>query len=146
MMLMVAIPSLMKSQDTAWLQGFRSKLANSGSLKILEAIDIRLRELGEAQLRGAVGKQLTTLTQRVHEAIRGWEGFFAHKHGGKRIGASRTNAMIERWGEKEAVPRIVMNMNMSNGLELLAKYGRLDCAYGQIFDGSSGPASMGASK
>ena len=40
--------------------------------------------------------------------------------------------MIKRWGEKEAVRRTVVNMNMSTGLELLAKYDRLDCAYEQI--------------
>ncbi len=40
--------------------------------------------------------------------------------------------MIKRWGEKEAVRRTVMNMTMSTGLELLAKYDRLDCAYEQI--------------
>jgi hypothetical protein len=40
--------------------------------------------------------------------------------------------MIERWGEKQAVRRTVQNLTMSNGLESLAKYGRLDCAYEQI--------------
>ena len=40
--------------------------------------------------------------------------------------------MIKRWGEKEAVRRTVTNMTMSTGLELLAKYDRLDCAYEQI--------------
>lgn len=40
--------------------------------------------------------------------------------------------MIKRWGEKEAVKRTVMNLTMSTGLELLAKYDRLDCAYEQI--------------
>jgi hypothetical protein len=32
----------------------------------------------------------------------------------------------------EAVRRTVTNLTMSTGLELLAKYGRLDCAYEQI--------------
>jgi len=40
--------------------------------------------------------------------------------------------MIKRWGEKEVVRRTVTNLKMSAGLELLAKYGRLDCAYEQI--------------
>ena len=40
--------------------------------------------------------------------------------------------MVKRWGEKEAVSRTVMSLNMSTGLELLAKYSRLDCAYEQI--------------
>jgi hypothetical protein len=40
--------------------------------------------------------------------------------------------MIKKWGEKEAGRRTVTNLNMSTGLELLAKYGRVDCAYEQI--------------
>ena len=40
--------------------------------------------------------------------------------------------MIARWGEKEAVRRTVTNLTMSTGLELLSRYGRLDCAYEQI--------------
>lgn len=58
--------------------------------------------------------------------------FLAYKYGGKRISASRTRAMIAHWGEKEAVRRTVTNLTMSTGLELLAKCGRLDCAYEQI--------------
>jgi hypothetical protein len=40
--------------------------------------------------------------------------------------------MIARWGEKEAVRRTVSKLTLSTGLELLAKYGRLDAAYEQI--------------
>jgi hypothetical protein len=40
--------------------------------------------------------------------------------------------MIKRWGEKEAVRRTVTNLDMSNGLELLVMYGRIDCSYEQI--------------
>jgi hypothetical protein len=86
------------------------------------------------KLRSAVGKPLAdpTLTERVHEAVRVYEQFLAYQHGGKRISASRTRTMIKRWGEKEAVRRTVTNLTTSTGLELLAKYGRLDCAYEQI--------------
>ena len=40
--------------------------------------------------------------------------------------------MIARWGEKDAVRRTARNLKMSPGLELMAKHGRLDCAYEQI--------------
>ena len=64
--------------------------------------------------------------------MRVYETFLAYKHGGKRIAAARTRSMIKRWGEKEAVWRTVTNRNMSTRLDLLAKYGRVDCAYEQI--------------
>jgi hypothetical protein len=81
-----------------------------------------------------VGKPLADLTiaERVQEAVRVYEEFLAYKHGGKRISAARTRTMIKRWGEKEAVRRTVTNLKMSIGLDLLSKYGRLDCAYEQI--------------
>jgi hypothetical protein len=40
--------------------------------------------------------------------------------------------MIKDHSEKEAVARTARNMRTSPGLELLHKYGRLDCAYEQI--------------
>ena len=130
----VAIPSIVSSNDKTWLTGFRSRILNAGVPEIVAAIDKRLGELGESSLRSAIGKPLADLTliERVHEAVRVYEQFLAFKHGGKRVAASRTRGMIKRWGEKEAVRRTVMNMTMSTGLELLAKYDRLDCAYEQI--------------
>jgi hypothetical protein len=87
-----------------------------------------LGQLEELALRSAIGKPLADLklTERVHEAVRVYEQFLAYKHGGKRVRASRTRSMIDRWGEKEAVRRTVTNLDMSAGLELLAKYDRLD--------------------
>jgi hypothetical protein len=130
----VAIPSIMSSNDKDWLVGFRSRILDANVPEIVAAIDKRLGQLGESSLRSAIRKPLSDLTliERVHEAVRVYEQFLAHKHGGKRVAASRTKAMIKRWGEKEAVRRTVTNMTMSNGLELLAKYDRLDCAYEQI--------------
>jgi hypothetical protein len=130
----IAIPSIMSSNDKGWLTAFRSRITNLGVPEIVAAIDERLGQLGERGLRSALRKPLghPTLVERVHEAVRVYEQFLAHKHGGKRVRASRTNGMIKRWGEKEAVRRTVTNMTMSTGLELLAKYNRLDCAYEQI--------------
>jgi hypothetical protein len=130
----VAIPSIERSHDQDWLAGFRRRISKEDEPKITAAIDKRLAELGEKGLRYAIGVPLDNLTlqERVHEAVRVYEQFLAYKHGGKRISASRTKTMIKRWGEKEAVRRTVANMTMSTGLELLAKYGRLDCAYEQI--------------
>jgi hypothetical protein len=130
----VAIPSIMRSRDKAWLTGFRARILHAGVPEIVRAIDNRLGELEESSLRVAIGKPLLNLTlvERVHEAVRVYEEFLVHKHGGKHVRASRTKKMIKDWGEKEAVRRTVTNMSMSSGLELLAKYGRLDCAYEQI--------------
>ena len=102
--------------------------------EIVSAFEERLSRLGEEGLRGAIGRPLVdlTLAERVHEAVRVHEEFLAFKHHGKRVPASRTKTMIARWGEKEAVRQTVTNLTMSTGLELLAKYGRLDCAYEQI--------------
>jgi hypothetical protein len=129
-----AIAAIMKSCDKDWLRVFRDRMTTADAPEIVAAIDTRLGQLGEQALRGAIGRPLTdlTLVERVHEAVRVYEEFLAYKHGGKRILASRTRTMITRWGEKEAVRRTVTNLTMSTGLELLAKYGRLDCAYEQI--------------
>ena len=130
----VAIPSIMRSRDRDWLTGFRARILHADVPEIVAAIDKRLGELGESGLRAAIGRPLLNLTlvERVHEAVRVYEEFLVHKHGGKRVRASRTRKMIKDWGEKEAVRRTVTNMSMSSGLELLAKYGRLDSAYEQI--------------
>ena len=129
-----AIASIMRSSDKEWLRTFRARMIDAAAPEIVAAIDERLRQLGEVALRGRIGRPLTdmTLVERVREAVRVYEEFLAVKHEGKRIRASRTNKMIKDWGEKEAVRRTVTNLKMSNGLELLAKYGRLDCAYEQI--------------
>lgn len=130
----VAIPSIMTSNDRAWLTGFRANILDADVPEIVAAINERLSQLRENDLRSAIRKPLgnLTLVERVHEAVRVYEQFLAQKHGGKRIAASRTRAMIKRWGEKGAVRRTVTNMTMSTGLELLAMYDRLDCAYEQI--------------
>jgi hypothetical protein len=131
----VAIASIMKSSDKDWLRGFRTRMVTAANVpELVAAIDERLGQLNEQELRGAIGRPLgdLTLVERVHEAVRVYEEFLAYKHGGKRIRASRTRTMISRWGEKEAVRRTVTNLTMSTGLELLAKYGRLDCAYERI--------------
>lgn len=129
-----AIASVMRSADKEWLRTFRARMIEASAPEIVAAIDERLRQLGEIALRGRIGRPLTdmTLVERVREAVRVYEEFLAVKHEGKRIRASRTNKMIKDWGEKEAVRRTVTNLKMSNGLELLARYGRLDCAYEQI--------------
>jgi hypothetical protein len=130
----LAIASIMKSTDKAWLREFRNRMVAAEAPEIVAAIDERFTQLGEQALRGAIGRPLVnmTLIERVQEAVRVYEEFLAYKHDGKRIAASRTRSMIKRWGEKEAVRRTVTNLTMSTGLELLAKYNRLDCAYEQI--------------
>jgi hypothetical protein len=130
----LAIASIMKSTDTAWLLTFRSNMVEAGASDIVAAIDERFRELNAGALQERIGQPIAdmTLVDRVREAVRVYEEFLRHKHGGKRVRAARTNEMIRRWGEKEAVRRTVANLDMSNGLDLLARHGRLDCAYEQI--------------
>lgn len=130
----VAIPSIMKSTDTAWLTSFRRRMVEVGAQNIVDAIDERFIQLRGHAAMERIGKPITTMEfkERVWEAVRVYEEFLAIKHEGKRIKASRTRTMIQRWGEEEAVRRTVRNLDMSNGLDLLAKYGRLDCAYEQI--------------
>ncbi len=129
----IAIPSINRSKDTDWLTDFRARIVNLKVPKIVAAIDERLRELGEHDLRVAIAKPLDdlTLVGRVEEAVRVSEEFLKYKHG-RRVPTSRTKSMIVRWGHTEVVRRAVVNMNMSSDLELLAKYDRLDCAYEQI--------------
>ena len=98
----IAIASIMKSHDKDWLLGFRSRMATANVQEIVAAIDERLGQLGEQALRGAIGRPLAdlTLAERVQEAARVYEQFLAHKHGGERVAAARTRAMIVRWGEQ----------------------------------------------
>jgi hypothetical protein len=130
----IAIPNIMKSNDIRYLREFRERILGANSPEVIAAIDNRLRELGESGLRSAIGKPRDdlSLAERVHESVRVYEQFLAHKHLGRRVAASRTRTMIKRWGEEEAVRRTVRNMTKSHGLDLLAKYGRMDCAYEQI--------------
>ncbi len=130
----VAIPSIMKSVDRSWLRSFRERMVAANGHELIAAIDNRFAQLNEEALFGEIGKPRSdlSLAERVHESVRVYEVFLANKHNGKRVGASRTKAMIKRWGEKEAVRRTVANLNMSTGLELLAKFERRDCAYEQI--------------
>ena len=130
----VAGASIERSVDRIWLKNFRASMAAAGAPDIVAAIDLRLGRLGEEALRRAIGEASAdlSLTERVQETVRVYSEFLAFEHDGQRISPSRTKAMIARWGEKEAVRRTVTRPDPSSGLERLAKYGRLDCAYEQI--------------
>jgi hypothetical protein len=132
--LATATAAISKSSDKSWLREFRDRMVAAGESDVVDVLNHRLAGLNEIAFRVAVGKPIQgqSLVERVRESVRIYEEFLARKHGGRRIRAARTNAMIKRWGEKEALRRTVTNLNMSTGLELLAKYGRLDCAYEQI--------------
>lgn len=127
----VTIPLIEKSTDRPWLVGFKARLASAtagddAAARIIAALDRRLLQLNLGGSRPDM-----TFVERVHEAVRVYEQFLAHKHG-RRQPASRTRKMIKEHGEKEAVARTVRNMKTSPGLELLHEHGRLDCAYEQI--------------
>jgi hypothetical protein len=129
----IAIASINASKDKGWLRDFRARMAPRGESQIIAAIDNRLAELDEMEFCSRIGSAITglTLVERVGESLRVYEAFLARKHD-KNIRASRTKTMIKRWGEKEAMRRTVTNLDMSNGLESLAQYGRLDYSYEQI--------------
>ncbi len=130
----VANVSIERSNDRAWLKRFRASMAAAGAPDIVATIDRKLNRLGEEALRRAIGEAPAdlSLTERVQETVRVYGEFLAFAHDGKRVPPSRTKAMIARWGESEAVRRTVTRPDPSNGLERLARYGRLDCAYEQI--------------
>lgn len=83
----IAIPSIRRSRDSAWLRGFRANLATVDAPEVIAAIDERLEELGETALRAAIGRPLANLSliERVQEAVRVYETFLAFKHGGNLL-------------------------------------------------------------
>ncbi|MFO1037735.1 MAG: hypothetical protein U1E45_12880 [Geminicoccaceae bacterium] len=130
----VAIPSIMRSQDKTWLLGFKTRLGNAGAPELIDAIDERLGQLGEAALfaqRGRPSAELD-LGERVKESARIYEAYLAHTTKAKRTPAQRIDAQVKRLGAKEVVARAVIAHDMSPGLEVFARHGRLDCAFERI--------------
>ena len=129
-----AIEAINKSTDKPWLEDFRTRMIAAEKLDMVTALDHRLAELNELAFRTAIGSPRAglSLIERVRESVRIYKEFSTREHFDKRFRVARTNAMIKRWGEKEALSRTVSNLSMSTGLEQLAKYSRLDCAYEQI--------------
>jgi hypothetical protein len=129
-----ATEAINKSTDKAWMEEFRTRMIAAEKLDMVTALDRRLAELNELAFRTAIGSPTAglSLIERVRESVRIHQEFLTRKRLGKGFRAARINAMIKRWGEKEALSRTVMSLNASTGLELLAKYSRLDCAYEQI--------------
>jgi hypothetical protein len=121
----LTISGIEMSEDEAWLKEARLQLT-----ALIEAIDARLAKLKFHNSIASVPVGLN-LGERVWETVRVYEAYLALKHR-KNVRATRTRQMIAKWGEKEAVRRTVHNMQTSSGLELLAKYNRLDCSYEQI--------------
>ena len=122
------------SNDRDWLVGFCDRIATEGRPEIVSAIDQRLTELAEQDLRRKVGPPLgaeASLVERVQEALRVYEEGLSVKHG-RHQPAGRLRPMIKRWGEKEAVRRLVTTHDKSTGLDLLPRMARLDCAFEQI--------------
>lgn len=130
----VAISPILEAADRALLQGLRARLATAGAAEAVAALDALTRVLDRHALHGAIGRPRPDLTleQRVQEAVRVFEVILAHKHNGRRVPASRSRAMIRRWGERETIVRIVGAPGASPGLAVLAVHGRLDCTYERI--------------
>jgi histone H3/H4 len=110
--------SINASTDKRWLGDFRERMAPIGETEIVSAIDRRLAELAKQEFRRKVGPPMrgsASLIERVQEALRVYEEGLADKHA-KRQSAGRLRPMITRWGEKEAIRRTVMKLDMSTGL------------------------------
>jgi hypothetical protein len=112
---------------------FLDRIATEGKPEIARAINRRFTELAEQDLRRNIGSPgaEASLVERVQEALRVYEEGLSAKHG-RRQPAGRLRPMIERWGEKEAVRRLVATHDNSAGLDFLNKMERLDCAFEQI--------------
>jgi hypothetical protein len=130
----MAIASAMRMTNRSELIEFRAKMGAAGATEVVAAIDRRLDELATEALRQTIGPLPANLSviERVHEAVRVLEALRKHNNGGRARPASRTRGMIKRLGEVGAVKRLVMTHKTSQGLEDLAVYGRLDCAFEQI--------------
>ena len=129
-----AVQNIRVSNDREWLLGFRDRIATEEQPEIVSAINQRLTELAGRELKRKVGPPLgagASLAERVQEALRVYQEGLNAKHG-RRQPASRLRPMIKRWGEKEAVRRLVTTHDKSTGLDLLNKMERLDCAFEQI--------------
>jgi hypothetical protein len=129
-----AIAWAMAATDRSKLQQFREKMVAAGATEVVTAIDRRLDELAMEALRRTIGPLPANLgvVERVHEAVRVLEALRKHNNGGRARPASRTRGMIKRHGEIGAVKQLVMTHKTSQGLEDLAAFGRLDCAFEQI--------------
>ena len=125
------ITEIAKSHDQSWLERCRDHNIRLGRKQVVDAVKARLRDL---ELEGALRlrpDESETIEHRVFEAVRVYRALLRHKHGYNQS-ASYTERAIKRYGAKEAVIRTVRKGKVTEGLRLLKKYGRLDCAYEQI--------------
>jgi hypothetical protein len=67
-----AVQNIKVSNDRAWLLGFLDRIATLGQPEIVSAINLRLTELAEQDLRRKIGPPLgveASLVERVQEAL-----------------------------------------------------------------------------
>jgi hypothetical protein len=124
------IERIAASKDTPWLETCRQHNQKAGKQRVVEAADVRLREL---RVEAALSQRplQNTLETRVDEALRVYEELLSLRHG-RRQSASYTRRELKAKGPKDAVIATIRRGKETDGLKLLAKYGRLDCAYEQI--------------
>jgi hypothetical protein len=99
------------------LRGFRERAEKASEREIIDAIDARLAELEDSKFRDRIGAPQNglNLKERVRHSVRVYEEFLFKNHG-KQIRATRTNKMIQDWGEKETVRRTVAKQDTSTAL------------------------------
>lgn len=118
------------SSDRAWLKQCRAHNLERGRRDFVRAVDQRLREI-EFQEALKIRPEAHTVEQRVFESVRVYRVLLKHKHG-RNQAAGYTEREIKQYGPREALIRTIRRGRQTDGLKLLAKHGRLDCAYEQI--------------
>jgi hypothetical protein len=124
------LAAIRKSNDRNWLIGCRDYNRKLGNREVVDAAEQRLRDLDlRAALR--VRPEAKTVEDRVGESVRVYRELLRHKHG-RNQAAGYTERAIRDHGPKGALIRTVRSGKKTDGLMLLAKHNRLDCAYEQI--------------
>ena len=124
------LAAIAQSSDQAWLKQCRDHNLRLGRRDIVEAANLRLREV---QLHDALRMRPITnsVEERVFESVRVYRELLKHKHG-RNQAAGYTEREIRRYGPREALIRTIRRGKQTGGLKLLAAHDRLDCAYEQI--------------
>ena|SRR5438105_1426129 len=124
------LAAISKSSDRKWLIDCRAHNAKLGRKDVVAAADQRLRDLTLiAALKAR--SSADSIATRVQESVRVYRELLRHKHG-RNQAAGYTEREIRNYGEKEALIRTIRRAKKTDGLKLLAKHDRLDCAYEQI--------------
>src|SRR5262245_21701300 len=124
------LAAIASSKERTWLERCRDHNASLGKRTVVEAATRRLRDL---DLLDALKLKPDAhgVEDRVLESVRVYRELLKHKHG-RNQAAGYTEREIRQYGAREALIRTIRRGKKTDGLKLLAKHDRLDCAYEQI--------------